>query len=199
RTRRLPIYTLFPYTTLFRSREGAPRGSADLSLRRLLGLPLVPRDAERRVLRGGDRTGAQPRFRLRQGGSRGATRRGRALPGRGAATRPAGRVAALGLSHTGWSPLFRWHVFPAARRPWTTELSARPRGRDGRLEPSPRRDREDGGRDRPRAFGIRGRGARRGRERAGGHRALRGGGEDPLGRRRGPRRLLRRSQISASA
>src|SRR5690606_42137080 len=104
------------------------------------------RDAERWLLVGGEGTGAQPRVLLREGGSREAARRGRALPGRGAGTRPAGRVVGLGLSHTGWSPLFRWHVFPAARRPWTTELSARPRGRDGRLEPSPRRDREDGGR-----------------------------------------------------
>src|SRR5262249_5024329 len=88
------------------------RAEAHPPLRRLLGLPLVPRHGPR-VLRGPGHRGADEcALREREGGPGGAARPGPSLPGRGAAHGRAGGLAADRLPHAGPRAFLRRHLLP---------------------------------------------------------------------------------------
>ncbi len=91
----------------------APR-PARAAVRRLRGMPLVPRDGAR-VLRGrGYRRPHEPALRQREGRPRGAPRRRRRLHGRDPGAHRSGRLADDRLPHPAGPPLLRRHVLPAA-------------------------------------------------------------------------------------
>ncbi len=106
-----------------RARRAAAR------LDRLLGLSLVPRDGAR-VLRGrGDGIGDERGLRMRQGRSRGASGRRRALHGGGTGDDRTRRLAAERLPHPRAAPVLRRHLLsPGRPRPgmpsWTQVLQA---------------------------------------------------------------------------
>src|SRR5262249_53018339 len=97
-----------------RVRRRAPRGQADLSLHRLLHLPLVPRHGAR-VLRGsGARRVAQRVVRSREGRSRGAPRRRSRVHERGVRHHGRGPRAALGFPPPRGKAVLRRPLLPAA-------------------------------------------------------------------------------------
>ena len=96
--------------------EGAARGQADLPLRRLLHLLLVPRDGAGVLQRSRDRRADERELRVREGRPRGASGPRRDLHGGDPAHHPLGRLAQLRLPHSRPQALLRGHVFPASRR-----------------------------------------------------------------------------------
>ena len=99
--------------------------TAGLPLRRLLHLPLVPRDGARVVRGRGDRARPQRALRRHQGRPRGAAGRRRDLHDRGPAPHRRRRLADERVAHAGPRAVLRRHLLPAARR--------RPRGARGFL------------------------------------------------------------------
>ena len=174
---------------------GQGRGQADLSLDRVFGLPLVPRDGAG-VLRG-SRDGGDDQRALRpdQGRPRGTTRRGRPLHGGRAGDDRPGWLAAQRLPRPRGRSLLRGHLLPARAPPRPAELPPGARGDLGGLPPEARRAAAVLG---PHPRGTVGRRA---------HRAIAGpvdpraAGAGAIGparaRRQHPRRLRRRSQVPA--
>ena len=116
-------------------REGARRGQADPPLRRLRGLPLVPRDGAR-VVRGRGHGGADERsLRQRQGRPRGAARRRLAVHGRGRRAHRARRLADDRVPHARGRAVPRRDVLPARAEARAAQL---PAGADGGLRRLPR-------------------------------------------------------------
>jgi hypothetical protein len=123
-----------------RAREA--RGQTDLPLRRLLRVPLVPRDGAR-VLRGPAHRGFPRRaLRLDQGRPRGAPGRRRDLhEGRAGAHGPR-RMADERVADAGTRAVLRRDLLPARSPPRTAELHGRPdrdreRVGEGPREPAP--------------------------------------------------------------
>ena len=97
-------------------RGGAGEGQAGLPLRRLLHLPLVPRDG-RGVVRGPrDRGAPQPALRPHQGRPRGAARRGQRLHASRATPHPARRLADERVPRARSEAVLRRHLLPSPRR-----------------------------------------------------------------------------------
>ena len=117
-------------------------------VRRLLGVPLVPRHGPRVVRGRADRRSHERAVRVREGGPRGASRRRRHLHGRRPGVLRAGWVAHDGVPHAGGRAVRGRHLLPprAVRRPHAA-------GQRGVAHP-PRRRRRAGppadGRARPR-------------------------------------------------
>ena len=89
---------------------------ADLSLHRLFGLPLVPRDGPREFRRRRDRGTSEPRFRLHQGRSRGAAGSRPDLHGSRAGDDRPRRLADVGLPHARQKPFFGGTYWPPTAR-----------------------------------------------------------------------------------
>ncbi len=109
------------------------RGPADLSLDRLLRVPLVPRDGARVVREPGDRGADERALRERQGRPGGATGRRRALHGGRDRAQPQRRLAAQPLPHARGEAVLGRDVPPAGAAARDAELSGHPRGGRGRV------------------------------------------------------------------
>ena len=109
------------------------RGQADPALRRLLGLPLVPRHGARVVRERRHRRADERALRQHQGRPRGAPGRRRHLhAGRAGADRPR-RLADDRLPHAGRHALLRRHLLPARGPAGHARLPAPAHGRRRRL------------------------------------------------------------------
>jgi len=97
------------------SEEGAGGGQADPALRRLLGLPLVPRHGARVLRRRGDRADDERALRQHQSRPRGAAGHWLDLHVRRPGAHPRRRLADDRLPHPGRSPVLRRHLLPADR------------------------------------------------------------------------------------
>ena len=88
---------------------------ADLPLRWIFGLPLVPRDGPRELREPRDCGTLEPRIHLHQGRSRRAAGSGPDLHGRRAGDDWPGRLADVGLPHARAEAVLRRHLLAAAR------------------------------------------------------------------------------------
>jgi hypothetical protein len=176
-------------------RQGQGGGQARPALRRLLRLPLVPRDGPRVVRGPRHRRGDEPPVRQHQGGSGGTPRRRRRLHVGRAVDDGTGWLAHDRVPHPRRAALLRRHVLPQGRSPRPARLHPHPGGGRRRLAqpargaggPGGQAHRRPGPGQRPGGGGRR-RGA--GREDPGAGRLQPGG---PI--RRPPRRVRRRPQV----
>jgi hypothetical protein len=98
---------------------------ADLSLDRLLRLPLVPRDGARELRERSGSRAAERAFRQHQGRSRRAARPRSDLHERGADHDRARRLADVGVPHARPEAVLRRHLLAARRRGWACPASIR--------------------------------------------------------------------------